>query len=228
MSDHMSQIGQSAEDFEDNHTFKRPPQLNLSTQPAGGSSPSSASSVSQAAVVTGQTPRCLASSQLKEAAQHYPASDSTATVMADEVAGATQAALPRLDPVVPAYILFHVNRDYNGAVQPLTEGAVAALNHSCTYSSVPEWVQGRSQFFPGDQLGLDMSELLPSRIRTSTAARTGSTVESSCTMVSRSTLKSMKTWGSHEVCAAGLQFADVCIPIHHHQLLLDDDCEDCT
>ncbi|KAI0515195.1 hypothetical protein F5B22DRAFT_192195 [Xylaria bambusicola] len=227
MSDRIPHLRESSVDFEDNYTFDRPPQLNLSTQPAGGSSPNGASTVSQAAVITDQTPRRMASSQLEEAGQHYPASDSTATVMADEVAAATQAALPRLDPVVRAHILFHVNRDYNGAVQPLTEGAVAALNHDYAYSSVAEWVQGRSQFSPADQLGFDMSNMLPSRIRTSTAARTGSTVESSCTMVSRSTLKSTKTWGAHTVCAAGQQFEDVCTPIYHSHLSLDD-CEDCT
>ena len=227
MSDHFSPsqfdlysyMSEDAGDFEDNYTVVRPPQFKLSTQSSGESSPSGSGALLKAAPATVQTPSRLASS--------YPAPKSTATVMADEVAAATQAALPQLQPrnspAIPPRILYYVNRDYNEFVQPsLTEGAVAAFDHEYAHRSVIEWVRGGSQFSPADQMESSVSELLVPA-RTQTAARTGSTVESSWSKVSSPSLNSSQMGlALDDICATGVQFADVSAPIAN--LLLEEDC----
>ncbi|KAI1366730.1 hypothetical protein F5Y08DRAFT_117304 [Xylaria arbuscula] len=224
-SDPFSHISDDAGDFEDNYTVVRPPQFKLSTQPFGESSSSGPSAIPQAAITTAQRPGHLMSSHSGDAVQHYPSSDSTATARADAVAAATQASIPRLQsgdvPTIRADILYQVNRDYDTFAQPsLTEGAVAALDHDYTHRSVSEWVHGRSQFSPAEQMERSMSEF-PVGARTQTATRTGSTVGSSWSLVSLSTLSQMG-YAVDYICGTGVQFADVSAPAGN--LLLEEDC----
>ncbi|KAI1737816.1 hypothetical protein F4680DRAFT_199466 [Xylaria scruposa] len=152
-------------------------------------------------------------SQTQGIRDHYPAScrtDSTATVLVDKDA-VTATATPTRD-----YILYHVNSNYEGDAEPLTEYAIAALNNDLrdkSYSgnvdewvrdNVDEWARGRSQFPPSDPVDLNMSVFRSPR------TRTDSTVGSSWTIVSSTTPSSSQTEHMADViCAAGLQFADV-------------------
>ncbi|TGJ88528.1 hypothetical protein E0Z10_g234 [Xylaria hypoxylon] len=224
----LSSISNTSGEFEGNFTATRPPQYNDSNQPSGRFLHGGLSAVPRTLVTMSQAPQVPTPSQLEDVGQHYPSSDSTGTVMADEVAAAAAAAFsqprPGLDPVPRMHILFHINRDYNGAVLPLTERAVAALNHDFAHGSgngnVDEWIHGRSQFSPADQMDPSMSVLRHPRTRTVT--RTGSTVASSWSAISSSTLRvSLMGHVADDVCATGLQFADVSVPIGNH--LLDED-----
>ncbi|KAI0460061.1 hypothetical protein F5B21DRAFT_128879 [Xylaria acuta] len=144
-------------------------------------------------------------SQMQGIRDHYPAScrtDSTATVLADKAVATATATQPR------PHIFYHVNRDYNGAAEPLTEEAVAALNDDFRNGSyngnVGEWVRGRSQFPPSDPVDLNLSVLRNPR------TRTDSTLGSSWTVVSSTTPSgSQMEHVADVICAAGLQFADV-------------------
>ncbi|KAI8948010.1 hypothetical protein F4801DRAFT_485854 [Xylaria longipes] len=147
--------------------------------------------------------------QMQGSSDHYPAScrtDSTATILADKAAAtaaATSATTPTRD-----YILYHVNRDYNGAVEQLTEQAVAALNNDFRNGSyngnVGEWVRDRSQFPPSDPVDLNLSVLR------SPPTRTDSTVGSSWTIISSATPSdSQEEYMADDICAAGGQFVDV-------------------
>ncbi|TRX97948.1 hypothetical protein FHL15_001158 [Xylaria flabelliformis] len=125
-------------DYDDAFTAGRPPQYNDSNH------------VPQTVV------QDLMPSQMQGIRDHYPAScrtDSTATVLADK--DAVTATAPTRD-----YILYHVNRNYDGDAEPLTEYAIAALNndfHNRSYSgNVDEWVRGRSQFPPSDPMDLNI------------------------------------------------------------------------
>ncbi|KAI0818337.1 hypothetical protein GGR55DRAFT_71260 [Xylaria sp. FL0064] len=226
-SDFLSVIGETNGDFEDNYTAVRPPQYNVSNLPSGVSFPSSPSVPSGTPdniVTAGQATGRPMSSQLEDAGQHYPASNSTATVTADEVAAATLATqaiqAPGTGPTPRMHIFFHINRDYSGAVQPLTEHAVAALDHDFAHGSVngyfAEWIRDRSQFPPA---GRNIS--IPQKYRTETATRTGS--DSSWSIISRSTIGSMQMepWAD-AVCATGMQFAEVSAP--NRRGLLDENC----
>ncbi|KAI0546797.1 hypothetical protein F4679DRAFT_401692 [Xylaria curta] len=176
--------------YEDAFTAGRPPQYNNSNQ------------VPQ---TVGQD---IIPSQMQGTIDHYPTScrtESTATVLADKdtvAATATATATPTRD-----YILYHVNRNYEGDAEPLTEYAIAALNndfHNRSYSgNVDEWVRGRSQFPPSDPVDLNMS------VFRSPHTRTDSTVGSSWTIVSMTSSSSRAEHMADVICAAGLQFADV-------------------
>ncbi|KAI3343147.1 hypothetical protein F4824DRAFT_494937 [Ustulina deusta] len=214
--DFCSVAGDAGGEFEDSFTAVRPPEYNNSDQPSRRSLPTGPSAAPQTGVTTSQAPGHILSSQLDDAGQHYPASNSAATVTGAEVAAATQATLPRL------HILFHTNRDYNSALQPLTERAVAALNHDVAHGSgngnVGEWIHGRSQFSPTDPMGINMSVLR--NPPTGSATRTDS--RSSWSMISSSTLQPSQIENvADAVCATGQQFADVSAPIGP---LLDEDC----
>ncbi|KAI0192956.1 hypothetical protein EV127DRAFT_27721 [Xylaria flabelliformis] len=172
--------------YEDAFTAGRPPQYNDSNH------------VPQTVV------QDLMPSQMQGIRDYYPAScrtDSTATVLADK--DTVTATAPTRD-----YVLYHVNRNYEGDAEPLTEYAIAALNNDFNNRSyggnVDEWVRGRSQFPPSDPVDLSMSVFRSPR------TRTDSTVGSSWTMVSSMTPSSSQTEHMADViCAAGLQFADV-------------------
>ncbi|KAI1283294.1 hypothetical protein F5Y07DRAFT_394210 [Xylaria sp. FL0933] len=223
-SDFLAVVGETNGDFEDNYTAIRPPQYNVSNLPSGISFPSGPSVTSDNRVAAGQAAGPLMSSQSEDAGQHYPASNSTATVTADEVAAATLATqatqAPGTDPTPRMHILFHINRDYSRAVQPLTEHAVAALDHDFAHGSVngdfAEWIRDRSQFPPADR-----NISIPQKYRTETATRTGS--DSSWSFMSLSTLGSIQTepWAD-AVCATGMQFAEVSAP--NRRGLLDENC----
>ncbi|KAI1307739.1 hypothetical protein F5Y03DRAFT_114904 [Xylaria venustula] len=223
--DLLSAVGEAGGNDEGNYTTAHPPPYNDNNQPSGRSLPSGPSATPQTVMSTSQTP----GQQLEGAGQHYPASDSSATVRPDEVASVTQAlqdSLPQhgfLYELVPRmHILFHLDRDYNGGAQPLTERAIAALNydfaHGSSNSNVEQWIHGRSQF-SSDPAGINMSILRSPR--TETESRTGS--KSSFSMVSSSTVQpSQMEHVNFTVCAAGLQFADVSAPAARQ--LLDEDC----
>ncbi|KAI1428164.1 hypothetical protein F5Y12DRAFT_78371 [Xylaria sp. FL1777] len=226
--DSLSVIGDADGEFEDNYTAVRPPQYKDSNQPAGMPLPSGPSATPQTVVTTSQAPGHLASSQLEDAGQHYPASNSTATVRADEVAAATQAfhaTHPQLPsstgPAVRTDLFFYVNCGYDGGVQPLTEEAVAAHNYNSAHGSgngtIIEWIHGRSQFSPAYPMGIVSALQKP---QTSTVIRTGS--KSSWSIISSSTLQpSQVEHVAEAVCATGLQFSDVSAPIGRQ--LLDED-----
>ncbi|KAI0428944.1 hypothetical protein F5Y09DRAFT_343153 [Xylaria sp. FL1042] len=206
---------------EDNYTAVRPPQYKDSNLPSGMSLSSGPSVTPENVVTRSQAPGRPTSSQGEDAPQHYPASDSTATVRADEVAATTQATqAPRRDPTPRAHILFYIDRDYNGATPPLTERALAAHNHYVAHASVnghiDEWIRGRSQFSAADPVDINMSILRNDR--TETATRCGSS--SSWSMISSSTLTPLQIEPVADVvCDTGVQFADVSAPIGH---LLDE------
>ncbi|KAI1752056.1 hypothetical protein F4782DRAFT_167620 [Xylaria castorea] len=174
-------------DYEDAFTPGRPPQYNDNNQ------------VPQTVV------QDLKLSQMQGTEDHYPAScrtDSTATVLADK-APPTATATPMRE-----YIFYHVNRDYNGATEPLTEHAIAALDNDFRNGSyngnVDEWARDRSQFPPSDPVDLNLSVFRSPR------SRTDSTVGSSWTIVSSATPSSSQTEHmADDIRAAGLQFADV-------------------
>ncbi|KAI0446700.1 hypothetical protein F4803DRAFT_448739 [Xylaria telfairii] len=191
----LSGISNTGEGFdEDGFTAVRPPQYNDSN------------CVPQTDVQDLMLP------EMQDAGHHYPAScdtDSTATILPGKAA-ATAAAAP-----TRSYIFYHLNRDYNGAVEPLTEHAVAALNDDFRNGSyngnVGEWVNGRSQFPPKDPMDLNLSVFRHPR------TRTASTLGSSWTIVSSTTPSgSQMEHVADDICAAGLQFADVpAFPMGH-------------
>ncbi|KAF2968019.1 hypothetical protein GQX73_g5589 [Xylaria multiplex] len=148
-------------------------------------------------------------------------SDSNSTVMADEVAVATPLSQlpPNPHPTLRMDLQFYINFNYDGAVQPLTEQAIAAHNHNLASGSgngnIVEWVNGHSQFLAADSKGLIMSTAR--HPRTQTATRTGSTVLSSWSVVSLSAPQvSMSAHGDDGVYAIGSQFADVSAPTSPH------------
>ncbi|KAH8165696.1 hypothetical protein CIB48_g2572 [Xylaria polymorpha] len=212
-ADFLSGISNAGEGFgEDAFTADRPPQYNDSNR------------VPQTVV------QDLMLSEMQDVGDHYPAScdtDSTATVL-PPIAAATTATATTATPIRP-HILYHVNRDYNGALEPLTEHAVAALNNDFrngSYSgNVDEWVYGRSQCPPSDPEDLNMSVFRHPH------TRTDSTLGSSWTVVSSSTPSgSQMEHVADCICAAGLQFADVpAFPMGHDHYDgddVDDDVDD--
>ncbi|KAI0970207.1 hypothetical protein F4678DRAFT_132875 [Xylaria arbuscula] len=214
--DLVSAVGLTDGDAENNHEAVYPLQYNNNDQLSGTSLPSGPSATPQTVITPSHTP----GQQLEGAGQHYPASDSSATVRADEVASVTQALF---QPVPRMHILFHLDRDYDGGAQPLTKRAIAALNydfaHGSGNSNVEEWIHGRSQFSSTDSAGINMSILRSPRTETET--RTGS--QSSFSMVSSSTVRpSQMEHVDVTLRAAGLQFADVSAPVTRQ--LLDEDC----
>ncbi|KAI0533877.1 hypothetical protein GGR58DRAFT_87319 [Xylaria digitata] len=217
-----SAMSSMSAEFEDNFTAARPPQYNGSNQPSGGFLPVGPSAVPRAILATGQASEAI-SPQLQDAGQHYPASDSTGTgtVMADEVVAAIAAPLSQPPPnlhLTPRMVLqFYINHDYDGAVQPLTEQAIAAHDYNIACgsgnSNVVEWINGGLQFPAVDSRSLSMSVFRHSR--TQTATRTGSTVPSSWSVVSSSALQvSMSGHGDDGVRDTGSQFTDVSAPAY--------------
>ncbi|RWA08326.1 hypothetical protein EKO27_g6783 [Xylaria grammica] len=212
--------------FEDNYTPTRPPQYNDRNQPSGRVLPGGPSTVPRT-VVTSQAPDNPTSPELEGVGQHYPALNSTATGVVDGVVTVAAASIPPHqpypDPIPRAYVLFHVNRSYNGAHQPLTEGAIAALDHDFAHGSasgnVGEWIHGRSQFTRANPVNPSISVLQCPR--TYTVTRTGSTVLSSWSIVSSTHQVSSTGHVADDVCAVGQQFADVSAPIGRR--LLDED-----
>ncbi|KAI8631774.1 hypothetical protein F5Y19DRAFT_375854 [Xylariaceae sp. FL1651] len=208
----LGKIGDEWVYIEDNFTASRPPQYNDENLPS--MLPGGPGSVPRTVVTTG---RSVCMSQFRGALNRYAPSnhtDSTATVMADSAAAATTATLHDYYPCLRPndQLLFHVNRNYNGAEQPLTEQAMAAHNNNLGGGSytgdVGEWVKGGPPFSPEDLVSVNVSVLRGPRTRTVT--RTGSTAGSSWIFVS-STAPSVSQvdYTAESICAAGLQFDDV-------------------
>jgi hypothetical protein len=133
--------------------------------------------------------------------------ESMATVTVDEAA-ATAAPTGLRE-----HLLFHLNRDYDGAVQPLTERAIAALNDNFGTGSyngnIGDWILGGPQPSPADLMSVNVSVLRSPPTQAMT--RTGSSaVGSSWTVVSMSTpTVSQVDHTADSVCAVGLQFDNV-------------------
>ncbi|KAJ2977070.1 hypothetical protein NUW58_g7921 [Xylaria curta] len=131
---------------EDTFTAGRPPQYNDNNQPPESMVPGAQGVVPRDDAVTTQD---RDPSHIPGIAENYPASchtDSTTTLIADEAPAMTATTPTQACPGPRADILFLINRDYNVAVQPLTEGALAALNmdfsNSLPYG--PPYVRGPS------------------------------------------------------------------------------------
>ncbi|KAI3322176.1 hypothetical protein HD806DRAFT_139641 [Xylariaceae sp. AK1471] len=213
------------DDFiEDNFTADRPCQFNDEHLPTTFSSGPSPSVVPRTVLITDAALADLTLAQIKKA---YPLSchtSSTATITAEKAAATTNASLQ-----VRKHVLFHTKRDYNGAgaVQPLTEWALAALNDDFRMRSyngnIAEWIRGGPQFSPEDMVSVNMSVLRSPRTRTMTMTCTGSTLGSSWSVISMSTPSvSQVDRVAESICAAGLQFDDV--PASPTSLdLLDED-----
>ncbi|KAI1124709.1 hypothetical protein F5Y10DRAFT_24103 [Nemania abortiva] len=123
-----------------------------------------------------------------------------------------EASVPNQSPVLRAHILYHVNRDYDGAMQPLTERAVAALNNQVANetwnSNLGEWMGGGSHFWPASPTDINMSVL--GRPQASTVAGTGTGSGPSWTIVPEPMLPASQAEHVGEVVsAAGDQFAQV-------------------
>ncbi|KAI0408878.1 hypothetical protein F4802DRAFT_300805 [Xylaria palmicola] len=212
----LSHIIETDEDFgEETYTASRPPQYNNSNQAPGRALPSAPGAVPRTVLTTAASLADLALSQTSDARGRYPPSsytESTGTVVANGASAVAGAAVTGGTPGLRLDLLFHINRDYNGAVQPLTERAVAALNHDFGQGpfngNVAEWVRCRLHYPPSDPM--DLSPYTLCHPRTWTVARTGSTVGSSWSMVS-STVLSLSQVGhvADDICAAGWQFDEV-------------------
>ncbi|KAI0146873.1 hypothetical protein GGR57DRAFT_506317 [Xylariaceae sp. FL1272] len=154
--------------------------------------------------------------------------DSTPTITADEAVAAAATVLPRRH--YPAenlargprnHVLWHATRNYDGTLQPLTELAIAALNHSFrdTYTgNVDQWVDDQCPLaLEHMSIGLSLLEA-----RSGVTTRTESTAGSSSWTVVSSTLGVAPSHMDDDLRNAGAEFDDV--PACINSDLMDEDC----
>ncbi|CAJ2501179.1 Uu.00g040320.m01.CDS01 [Anthostomella pinea] len=185
----------------DNFSAQRPPHLNLTNIPSASIAGSAAEP---------RTPGDLdvdlqhthPDAEDSYEPQHYAHSspscytESTVTVTGD-------TAVPRGD------LLYFINRDYDGAAQPLTQHAIEALNH--TYNTgaytgdIREWVHG-GQFAGHEQTELSASMMVTKGPR---SHATTQTTGSSWTIVSSVPSRSHDDRTADAVCATGCKFDDI-------------------
>ncbi|KAI0195460.1 hypothetical protein F4808DRAFT_330057 [Astrocystis sublimbata] len=183
---------------EDAFTASRPPQYNNSNQ------------VPQTMMGDRSSPETDDVGAPYSALSH---TDSTETVQAGN---ATSTPAPIRD-----HILHHINHDYDSEAVPLTEQAVATLDHALrnmSYGSdIGGWARARLQFPPSDPADLSLSLLRNPR------ERPDSTVCSSLSKVSSNTPSgSQEEQVAELISGAGLHLADV-PPIPTGPDLLDED-----
>ncbi|KAI1261777.1 hypothetical protein F5Y18DRAFT_430804 [Xylariaceae sp. FL1019] len=153
--------------------------------------------------------------------------ESTVTITADQAEATVAAAVPRnLSPysIIPrgprSHVVWHATRDYNGTLQPLTEYAIAALNHSFeeSYGDVKQWVDNQRSFSLEEPMTADLSMLdTRSNVTTCTESTAGF---SSWTVVS-STDDAMPSHMDDDLRNAGAEFDDV--PACTNLDLMDED-----